>query len=91
MYNITIASRYICFQGRIYTSLMLFGYGREIQNNFFIITNNNLPVNGVLKSIKYDLDNCNYGNVQCALKIQFFSISIGIGILDFWACVLKCK
>lgn len=54
---------------------MLFGYGREIQNNFFIITNNNLPVNGVLKSIKYDLDNCNYGNVQCALKYNFFNIN----------------
>lgn len=44
---------------------------------FFIITNSNLPVNGVLKSIKYDLDNCNYGNVQCALKIQFFQYQSG--------------
>lgn len=64
-----------------------------------IITNNNLPVNGVSKSIKYDWDNCYYENVQCALEIQFFitlkdlsrTTSIGIGILDFWACVLKCK
>lgn len=73
MYNITIASRYICFQGRICFSAT----AEKFKIIFFIITNNNLPVNGVLKSIKYDLDNCNYGNVQCALKIQFFQYQSG--------------